>query len=86
MNPFKEQFRTVESFWVDPAWLGRRMLLLSGPRQVGKTTLVQSTLCTKKEAYFNWDNPKVRTLYRRDPDFIAGIDSPWICFDEIHKC
>lgn len=85
MNPPIEQFRTIENFWINPAWLGQRMLLLSGPRQVGKTTLVRSKLCKEKEAYFNWDSPKVRALYRREPDFIAGLDSPWICFDEIHK-
>lgn len=61
------------------------MLFLSGPRQVGKTTLVTTTICTEKEAYFNWDNRKVRLLYQKDSDFISGIDSAWICFDEIHK-
>ncbi len=61
------------------------MLLLSGPRQVGKTTLVTSMICPKKEAYFNWDDRKVRRLYQKDSDFFASADSEWICFDEIHK-
>lgn len=61
------------------------MLFLSGPRQVGKTTLVTSTICTDKEAYFNWDSRRVRKLYLEDPDFVSGIRPGWICFDEIHK-
>lgn len=61
------------------------MLLLSGPRQVGKTTLVLSTLCTDKTGYFNWDNPQVRRTYQKDPQFISDLQSEWICFDEIHK-
>ncbi len=85
MKPFKEQFRTIEHFYATDDWLGKRMLFLSGPRQVGKTTLVTSTLCTKREGYFNWDNKRIRQLYRRDPDFISNIDSEWVCFDEIHK-
>lgn len=85
MKPLKEQFRTIQNYWVDTGWLGRRMLLLSGPRQVGKTTLVQSALCKDKEAYFNWDHRGVRLKYRADPDFISEITSDWICLDEIHK-
>jgi len=85
MKPFHEQFRTVQYYWTDPHWLSHRMLFLSGPRQVGKTTLVTSTLCTKQEAYFNWDSRKVRMLYHKDPEFIANTDSEWICFDEVHK-
>ena len=61
------------------------MLFVSGPRQVGKTTLVTSTICTKKEAYFNWDSRRVRLNYQKDPDFISSVKSKWICFDEIHK-
>ena len=80
-----EQFRTLEHFWTDPAWLGRRMLFLSGPRQVGKTTLVQSRLCPSKESYFNWDDRRVRLLYQKNPDFFANVASSWICMDEIHK-
>lgn len=61
------------------------MLFLSGPRQVGKTTLVTQTLCRDKDAYFNWDTRNVRMAYLKDPDFISSVKTDWICFDEIHK-
>ncbi len=61
------------------------MLFLSGPRQVGKTTLVTSTLCKDKRSYFNWDYRLVRMAYQKDPDFFIEAPGPWICFDEIHK-
>lgn len=85
MKPFNEQFRAIEHYWTNPDWLGQRMLFISGPRQVGKTTLVTSTICKEKTAYFNWDSRKVRLTYQKDTDFIANVHSKWICFDEIHK-
>lgn len=77
--------RCLEYYWTDPDWLSERMIFLSGPRQVGKTTLVKQKLCPKNQGYFNWDDRKIRRLYQNDPHFFAGIDSPWICFDEIHR-
>jgi uncharacterized protein len=60
--------------------LGRKMVLLAGPRQVGKTTLARS-LPGGNDGYLNWDVPehRQRILARELP---AG--ELWI-FDEIHK-
>ncbi len=80
-----DHFYSLQNYWTDPEWLRNRMLFLSGPRQVGKTTLVQNTLCGESGSYFNWDNPKIRRAYREDSDFFSSSTSPWICFDEIHK-
>lgn len=85
MSQKYDGFKTIEYYWNSSDWLGRRMLFLSGPRQVGKTTLIGKTLCTNPQAQFNWDHKKVSRLYRRDPDFFAGVKSSWIYFDEIHK-
>jgi predicted AAA+ superfamily ATPase len=76
---------TIENYWTSKEWLGNRMLFLSGPRQVGKTTLVRSTLCQDDSAYFNWDHRKTRALFQKDPDFFSSTKATWICFDEIHK-
>jgi len=64
------------------------MLFLSGPRQVGKTTLVKAAMPIEPRLYFNWDSAQVRSAYRKDPAFFfKGEHHPedWICFDEIHK-
>jgi uncharacterized protein len=84
MKPF-DGFRTIQNYWISDNWLKNRMLFLSGPRQVGKTTLVTSTLCQKNAGYFNWDSRKVRMAYQKDPDFFSSPEQTWICFDEIHK-
>ncbi|MBI3295483.1 MAG: ATP-binding protein [Deltaproteobacteria bacterium] len=61
------------------------MILLGGPRQVGKTTLATSFLTPPgidHPAYFNWDFVKDRPL-------ISSGELPWqepvIVLDEIHK-
>jgi predicted AAA+ superfamily ATPase len=60
--------------------LASKMVFVSGPRQVGKTTLAKSILKTKS-SYLNWDIPTHREaiLLRHLP--VAKL---W-CFDEIHK-
>lgn len=81
-------FSSIQHFWTRSDWLGKRMLFLSGPRQVGKTTLVRSSLLSKPELYLNWDLAQVRSSYRQNPSFFySGHVSPqdWVCFDEIHK-
>lgn len=78
-------FHTIENYWTAPDWLGKRMLILSGPRQVGKTTLVKTKLCNQEGSYYNWDDRKVRLAYQNDSDFFTDTQAKWICFDEIHK-
>lgn len=73
---------------------GRQMRFIAGPRQVGKTTLTQSFLKTKKSGpfYYNWDERAVRSRYREDPHFFHSDilknkrkGKVWISFDEMHK-
>lgn len=59
--------------------LARKMVFLSGPRQVGKTTLAQSI--DKNCSYLNWDITKHRQLILDDQ---LPENNFWI-FDEIHK-
>lgn len=78
--------------------LEKKMVFLSGPRQVGKTTFalqllgqnfkVLDTIGTPSKvmenhsAYLNWDNPQVPPLVRQKK---LPKDEPCLVFDEIHK-
>lgn len=65
--------------------LEKKMVLLSGPRQCGKTTLTRRDLFagdSKKLAYLNWD-------FEKDRKLLKSLELPfersfWV-FDEIHK-
>ena len=67
----------------------RQMAFVSGPRQVGKTTVCRHGA----DAYLNWDNTEDRRLIQKGPDAVAkavGADKarsgrPKVVFDEIHK-
>jgi len=63
--------------------LARKMVILTGPRQVGKTTLARRLMASFEPAqYLNWDAP---------PDRRILIDTQWrrdtrlLVMDEIHK-
>lgn len=60
--------------------LERKMVFLSGARQVGKTTLARG-LPGAAEGYLNWDvaEHRERVLRRELP-----VSTLWV-FDEIHK-
>lgn len=60
--------------------LNKKMVLVGGPRQVGKTTLAQSLL-TGRKGYLNWDvaEHRERLLKREFPV------TPLLVLDEIHK-
>ncbi len=72
---------------------GRQMRFISGPRQIGKTTLAKHILKQNNlsKLYFNWDLREIRDKYHSDPYFFetsvydATSKSPWVCMDEIHK-
>ena len=61
--------------------LGRKMVLLAGPRQCGKTTLARSLLNDQGQ-YLNWDIPKDRKVIR---DLAWPKDASLIVLDELHK-
>lgn len=68
-----------------------KMVLLSGPRQVGKTTLARELLKGLGGGiYFNWDLVTDRKRLARDPYFFEKAprrprERPLLVFDEIHK-
>jgi len=67
------------------------MAFLSGPRQVGKTTLAEALLPGAR--YLNYDRPSDARAIKGGPDAVAmsvGVDDParnerGLIFDEIHK-
>lgn len=67
----------------------RQMAFVSGPRQVGKTTVCRHGA----DAYLNWDSADDRRLIQKGADAVAqavGGDKvrsgrPKVVFDEIHK-
>ncbi|MDF9833949.1 putative AAA+ superfamily ATPase [Ereboglobus sp. PH5-5] len=67
----------------------RQMAFVSGPRQVGKTTVCEGTA----DVCWNWDNTDDRRLMLSGPSVMAdkiGIDQlrekpPVVAFDELHK-
>ena len=69
--------------------LSRKMVILTGPRQVGKTTMARqfaARFSASGEAnpaqYFNWDVPEHRATLRGGAWTRAA---PLLVFDEIHK-
>jgi len=70
-----------------------QMAMLSGPRQVGKTTLALDIFTKQKTFYLNWDDFDDRELLLQGGKAIAQhigmdqlrTDAPLIILDEIHK-
>lgn len=72
----------------------KKMVFVAGPRQVGKTTLLESlgpTLGFESILYLNWDRPKDRAPirdinYTVFNDHVANAKGrPLVIFDELHK-
>lgn len=69
----------------------KQMVFLSGPRQVGKTTLVrQIAKSFKNNVYVNWDVPDHKKQILKDPAFFERANRhdgsmPLVIYDEIHK-
>jgi len=60
--------------------LREKIVLLSGPRQVGKTTL--SKQLVPSYSYFNYDASKDRAILEKK-EWDTGVDL--LVFDELHK-
>ncbi len=73
----------IQSFLTQP----RKMVLIAGPRQVGKTTLAKSFL-NPGDAYFNWDIDDDKKAILKDSTGFWLSQSPQakrLVLDEIHK-
>jgi len=85
--------RSIETDIIDLALSRNKMAFISGPRQVGKTTLSKNLAKEfDSSLYCNWDEIKFRKIWTKSPNEIVDtLDltkkniSPLIVFDEIHK-
>lgn len=64
-----------------------KMAFISGPRQVGKTTLSKTFIHKKNGKYLNWDNLDFRRLWTKSPkDSLTDLkENSTLILDEIHK-
>ncbi len=58
------------------------VLLLTGPRQIGKTTLLESC-ADKTRSYVSLDDFEARTIAKNDPNLFLQIHKPPLIIDEI---
>ena len=70
---------------LEDALADRKMAFISGPRQVGKTTLAKQ--CIQSDTnYFNWDVAAFKRAWARSPlKAIEHIERGPVVFDELHK-
>ena len=62
--------------------LEKKMVLLAGPRQSGKTSLARQIIRSDESRYFNWDDDfQKESILKRQFPHTPG----YIVLDEIHK-
>src|SRR5437588_8192195 len=89
MVHMQERHRLYTEILADHLRRHRQIALVSGPRQVGKTTTCRSI----SDAYLNWDNADDRRKLLRGPAALAealqldrlGAQLPVAVLDELHK-
>ena len=71
------------------AFKNGKMAFVTGPRQVGKTTLSEQLIKLNKHGeYFNWDDVEFRRKWIKDPKTLVPQtvgEKPLIVLDELHK-
>lgn len=81
--------RYLENLIIEDAFKSHKIAFISGPRQVGKTTMAKSLLRkvgSDVDSYFNWDDDEFKKLWIKSPKIIIeNTPSSYFCFDEIHK-
>ena len=58
------------------------VVLLSGPRQVGKTTMLKKLMEGTERSYVSLDDLQERELARTDPELFLQLHKPPILIDE----
>ena len=77
--------RYLSAIILKDALKDKKMAFISGPRQVGKTTLGKQLLKDKSN-YFSWDQTEFRKTWAKSPEkTLETIGEGPVLFDEIHK-
>ncbi|MDR3318816.1 MAG: ATP-binding protein [Clostridiales bacterium] len=58
-------------------------ILISGPRQVGKTTLIENLQEPAPREFVTLDDGALRDMAKRDPKLFLEIHKPPVCIDEV---
>jgi hypothetical protein len=81
--------RYLENLIIDDALASKKIAFVSGPRQVGKTTLSKAILKRvngNTQQYYNYDDDEFRKIWIKSPKILINENSkPCFGFDEIHK-
>ena len=59
------------------------VMLLTGPRQVGKTTMLMKLMEGSERSYVTLDNLSERALAKSDPELFLQLHKPPILIDEV---
>ena len=59
------------------------VVLVTGPRQVGKTTMLQKLMEKTNRSYISLDDLNDRNLAKTDPDLFLQLHKPPILIDEV---
>ena len=63
----------------------KKVIILTGPRQAGKSTMLKTVLKPSGVSYISLDNPTVRTNALESPSKFFEINKPPLIIDEIQK-
>ena len=66
----------------------RKIAFISGPRQIGKSTLALNMIGAENQSsdYFNWDDVEFKKIWATNPKFLLESRiNHTVIFDEIHK-
>ncbi len=62
-----------------------KAILVTGARQVGKSTMLQHLAADQKRTFVSMDDRRIRTLAREDPSLFFQTYKPPILIDEVQK-
>lgn len=81
--------RYLQNQIIDDALAAQKIAFVSGPRQVGKTTMAEAVLSqlNQEQNYFSWDDDEFRKVWTKGPkEMFEKIEKgACVVLDEVHK-